>query len=222
MLKSVAVRGFLALGICCLTMAVASKADTLTPSSFASDTSATFDNVQIYYVDANPSANPWGIVSTCPSGCNANPLGSDSSTPFTTENITFRDSTGSATAGLDVTGGVFTIHSYGSTSLFTSGTDSAPQITGTAKTTLATYTAATDSFCANAACNNGGDPAIVVGLSQIAPDVFTVTSSSLEIAFSLGSGPATSTPEPSSLLMLGSGLFGMLGLGLGKRGFLVG
>jgi hypothetical protein len=38
----------------------AASADTLTPSSFVANTSATFNSVSVYYVDANPLANPWG------------------------------------------------------------------------------------------------------------------------------------------------------------------
>jgi hypothetical protein len=69
----------------------AASADTLTPSSFVANTSATFNNVNVYYVDANPLANPWGLTSTCSAGCNPDPIGSDSSTPFTSETVVLRD-----------------------------------------------------------------------------------------------------------------------------------
>jgi len=67
-----------------------------------------------------------------------------------------------------------------------------------------------DSFCAMSACNNGTDPTVPFMLAQVAPDVFTATSNSLEIAFSLTSG-TVSTPEPSVVLMLGMGLLGLMG-----------
>jgi len=191
------------------------KADTLTPTSFVANTSATFAGVDVYYVDANASANPWGITSTCPAGCNVNPLGSDSSTPFTVETVTLRDTGASGGAGLDVTGGVFTVHLFGSSSIFATGTDNAPQISNTAGTTVS-YSSSSDSFCALAACNNGTDPTVPFTLKQVAPDVFTATSNSLEIAFSLTSGP-TSTPEAPTSLLLGMGLLGLMGFGLSRK-----
>jgi hypothetical protein len=119
------------------------KADTLNPTSFIANTSATFANIDIYYVDANSSANPWGLTSTCPAGCNANPIGSDSSTPFSVETVVLRDTGASNAAGLDVTGGVFTIHLFGNTSLFTPGTDSNPQVSNTPGSSVS-YSAASD------------------------------------------------------------------------------
>jgi hypothetical protein len=205
----------LALALMCFAAAPNAKADTLTPTSFVANTSATFSAVDIYYVDANSSANPWGITSTCPAGCNPNPIGSDSSTPFTVETVTLRDTGATGGAGLDVSGGVFTIHLFGSSSIFATGTDNAPQISNTPGTTVS-YSSSSDSFCALAACNNGGDPTVPFTLKQVAPDVFTATSNSLEIAFSLSSG-AVSTPEAPTALLLGMGLLGVLGLGLGRQ-----
>src|SRR5271169_1753016 len=117
-------------------MAHSSKADTLTPTSFVSNTSATFSAVNVYYVDQNSLANPWGLTSACPVGCNVNPIGSDSSTPFTTETVVLRDIGVPNAAGLDVTGGVFTIHLFGNSSIFTSGTDNAPQVSNTKGTSV--------------------------------------------------------------------------------------
>jgi len=187
----------------------AASADTLTPSSFVANTSATFNSVSVYYVDANPLANPWGLTSTCPVGCNVNPIGSDGSTPSTVETIVLRDTGTPTSAGLDVTGGIFTVHLFGSNSIFTPGTDSAPVVSNT-KGTSVSYSSSLDSFCAMSACNNGTDPTVPFMLAQVAPDVFTATSNSLEIAFSLTSG-TVSTPEPSVVLMLGMGLLGLMG-----------
>lgn len=204
-----------ALALACFAAAPNVKADTLTPTSFVANTSATFGAVDIYYVDANSSANPWGITSTCSVGCNVNPIGPDSSTPFTVETVTLRDTGASGGAGLDVTGGVFTVHLFGSSSIFATGTDNAPQISNTAGTSVS-YSSSSDSFCALAACNNGGDPTVPFTLTQVAPDVFTATSNSLEIVFSLSSS-AISTPEAPTAFLLGMGLLGFLGLGLGRQ-----
>jgi hypothetical protein len=86
------------------------------------------------------------------------------------------------------------------------------------KGTSILYSSALDSFCAKAACNNGSDPAVPFTLAQAGPDVFTATSNSLEIAFSLSSGTSTvSAPESSVLLMLGMGLIGLAGFGVSLR-----
>jgi hypothetical protein len=204
-----------ALALVFFTGAPNAKADTLTPTSFVANTSATFSGVDVYFVDANSKANPWGLTSTCPVGCNVNPIGPDSSTPFTVENVTLRDTGATGGAGLDVTGGVFTVHLFGSSSIFATGTDSAPQISNTSGTTVS-YSSSSDSFCALAACNNGADPAVPFTLKQVAPDVFTATSNSLEIVFSLSSSP-TSTPEAPTAFLLGMGLLGFLGLGWGRQ-----
>jgi hypothetical protein len=195
-----------------LGVASTAPADTLTPTSFIANTSATFYNVEIYYVDTSASANPWGITSTCSAGCNTNPIGSDSSTPFTVETVVLRDTGTGDAAGLDVTGGIFTIDLYGPSSIFTSGTDSSPQISGSAGTTV-TYNSSGDVFCAGAYCNLGGDPVVTVTLAQVAPDVFTATSSSLEIVFGLPADIA----EPSSLAMLAMGLLAVTALSLRRR-----
>ena len=126
----------------------AASADTLTPSSFAANTSATFNSVSVYYVDASPLANPWGLTTTCPVGCNVNPIGSDGSTPSTVETIVLRDTGTPTSAGLDVTGGVFTVHLFGSNSIFTPGTDSAPAVSNT-KGTSVSYSSSLDPSAQN-------------------------------------------------------------------------
>jgi len=66
--------------------------------------------------------------------------------------------------------------------------------------------------------NHGGDPSDTFALISTGSGSFDINSASIDLKFTLGS--TTTTPEPSSLLMLGSGLLGLLGLGL-RRGSIV-
>jgi hypothetical protein len=64
--------------------------------------------------------------------------------------------------------------------------------------------------------NHGGDPADTFALITSGGGNFDVNSASIDLKFNLTPG-TTTTPEPSSLLMLGSGLLGLLGFGFRRR-----
>jgi len=63
----------------------------------------------------------------------------------------------------------------------------------------------------NNSCNTGSNPTVDVSYSA---GILTVSDDSIAYSFAL----PTSTPEPSSLLSLGSGLLGLLGFGFRRKG----
>ena len=101
------------------------------------------------------------------------------------------------------------------TGLTIGGTNAAPTITSGA---TGAYNAPLDQLCTLNdldnfnACNTGSSPTINV--SYIG-GLFKVTDDSLAFTFTLS---PVSSPEPSNLLALGSGLLGLLGFGLRRKG----
>jgi hypothetical protein len=182
--------------VLCLAAGQAAKADTLSPSSFTS-TTAVFTGVSVTAFD-----NGYPMSST-------NPL-------TTTDTITLYANGGSGlsvliacTSGCISTGNSASL--YGA-QIFT-GPTSAPVVTGTSFT----FNSASDSICDGGACNTTGDPNDIVKITLASPDQFTITSASINMSFTLG---PTTTPEPSSLLMLGSGVLGLFGFGLRRKAVL--
>jgi hypothetical protein len=174
----------------------AAKADTLTPNSFTAN-SATFTGVAVTAFD-----NGFPNSST-------NPL-------TTTDSVTFFANGGSGlsvqitcTSGCISTGNSASL--YGA-QIFT-GPTSAPVL---GPTTTFNFANALDSICDGGACNTTADPIDIVTITLASPDHFLITSASITMNFDLTGAPVT-TPEPSSLLMLGSGVLGLFGFGLRRK-----
>ncbi len=216
--KRISLLGVAASALFCLGFASSANADSFTPTS-ASGGTITFSSVKVYYVDATASANPWSVTSTCPVGCNANPFGSDASTPFETETVTFTDAAnGASQNGLTITGaGALSVYlgNPSGSSIFASGNTDNPMLVNVGAT-AGWATQVGNSWCGPTGCNNAGASLKLVSEGALG-DVFVLTDDSFALAFQLGSA---TTPEPSSLLMLGSGLLGLMGLGLRRKGII--
>jgi hypothetical protein len=108
-----------------------------------------------------------------------------------------------------------------SAGLVISGTNAAPTVLGGAS---GTYDQLYDQFCilesnkTTNSCNTnvpGSSNSVVVSYTDPG-GVFQITSNSLGANFTLTVTPVT-TPEPSVLLTLGSGLIGLLGFGIRRK-----
>jgi len=105
---------------------------------------------------------------------------------------------------------------YGPPAVFT-GSTTAPDISSTA---VIPFTNTLDKVNDGGAGNSGSDPGDNFNLVSLGLGNFDINSASINLTFTLptGSTPPPSVPEPSSLLMLGSGLLGLMGFGLRRQG----
>jgi hypothetical protein len=215
----------LALGLC-FAISHAAKADSFTGT--AGTGSVTFTGIDVYDVNANSASNPYGLTQvTCPGGgpCGANLGGS-----FEVASIIFFSDGGfviknSANAPNGNSEGAWENGTAPTTSIFTvSGSTLGSLMAGTSETASpSTFPTAfcpslptPAGWCYNGNDQGGGSVLTYQGMVNGISGVFTASDNSEEVAFNLP-GVVTS-PEPSSLLMLGSGLLGLMGLGFRRKG----
>jgi len=226
----------------CVGMSYVAKADSFTGVGVTGGVQ--FTGVDVYDVNTNSASNPFGVTAsscpgTAPNPCAFNLESTAGSGAFEVATVTFFSSGGfiinPAAAGSNATGSA-SGHTSGT---WENGTAPASSIFTATGTTLGGLTAGTSEtanpstipamFCANQQssttgwCFNGNDQGGVGTLQYLGntdpkgiSGVFTATDNSEEVVFALTSAP-TSTPEPSSLLMLGVGLLGLMGLGLRRK-----
>jgi len=197
-------------GLLCLGVLQSAKADAFTGT--------TFTGVTIYYVGSSATENPFGLTNSCGACANADPFGTGTNAfelgtvtfgsgtlTVTTANLSAAETspTGTSTANLTVGANVTAI---------ASGTAA---LLGTPVETWGTQ-ASGSAWCDGTACNDSGANLYFLPSGGSATgNVFYLQDNSLALAFQLG---PTSTPEPSSVLMLGGGLLGLMGLGLRRKG----
>ena len=188
-----------------LSCGAAVRADSFTATS-SSPGSSTFSNINVYYLNTQASSNPFGLTIPCSSGCNPNPF-TTGTPPSGIETVTLFDTTHSGGAGFSISGiTADQVTAMGSASIFM-GTDANPNVT------VGASISDTGTICAASACNGPSSP---ITLTYKGSGIFEVTDTSLNYVFSL-SNSTTSTPEPSTLLLLGSGLLGLVGLGVRRK-----
>jgi hypothetical protein len=190
------VMGLLSFG----TMSGAAKADNLpTPGGCSTATVACYTGVTVNGTDNGGHASTTTDTVLLWTSATS---GTESFEVECTSNCT--DGTNLFGNGVSLFGGPFLISST-SSPVVTSGVFS---YTGTGSGTLA------DSICAAQSCQT--QPIGGVTVTESAGGNFDVQSLSLNFSFTLGT-QTTSTPEPSSLLMLGSGLLGLMGFGFRRK-----
>jgi hypothetical protein len=205
----------------------AAKADSFTGT--AGTGSVVFTGIDVYDVNSNAASNPFGLTqTTCPGG---GPCGSNLGGGFEVASITFFSNGGfvirnTANAANGNSEGAWENGTAPSTSIFS--------VSGSTLGSLTAHTSETanpssfpTAFCPSVPtpvgwCFNGidqGGNSVLTYLGTVNgfSGVFTASDNSVEVAFNLTPAVVT-TPEPSSLLMLGSGLLGLMGLGLRRRG----
>jgi hypothetical protein len=241
MRKGFSLRVLAGVVVLCFAMAHPAKADSITGVSVTGGVQ--FTGVDVYDVNTNSASNPFGVTAsscpgTAPSPCFFNLETTAGTGTFEVATITFFSDGGfiiNPTTGSNATGSA-SGHTSGT---WENGTAPASSIFTASGTTLGGLSAGGKEtanpstvpamFCANQQnsttgwCFNGNDQGgvgILQYLGNTDPKgisgVFTATDNSEEVVFALTSAP-TSTPEPSSLLMLGSGLLGLMGWGLRRK-----
>lgn len=198
------------------------NAGTIIPSSFTADT-ATFNNITIWYVSANPLSNPFGLAN--PNGpAVANPvtsvMGNDGLHASSVETVVLK---GGATPGLDIGTGSVSVPNDVFLAALTgfqifSGPTSAPTLTPTI--TPFDFTASGD-FLGYRVASGAGDYAFNPGIQDIFVTIYdnnviSVLNSSIEVAFQLPGGTDNVVPEPGTLLLLGGGMMALV-FGLRRR-----
>jgi hypothetical protein len=209
LIKSIALVSML-----CLGLTYAAKADSIPVSGSA--TSDVFTGVDVFSV--TNSLNPFGVTpsvcpGTAPATCNQSEFGGG----FEVATVTF--GTGGAFSITETTpGGGHTVSVVGATPLTTiSGYCAAATSIFTPGASALTVGAGTEctSSSGSSWTVNGNSQGGAAILTYLGNGVFSAVDNSIEIAFQL---TTTSTPEPSSLLMLGSGILGLMGLGFRRKG----
>jgi hypothetical protein len=214
----------IAVAVLCSGAVYFAKADSFTPSS-GTGTSAVFTGVKVYNDDKDSVANPFGLTDpgNCRGNvCNENVFGTDTSLPFEVATITFFSNGGfTLTPTTGGSGNSSNVGDSANTSLFavsgTPGCASATSLVGSASSAGLAINASPTTECLTAGSwtLNGNPQSASTFLTYDGSGTFDVLDTSIHLAFSL---TPTSTPEPSSLLMLGSGLLGLIGFGLRRRG----
>jgi hypothetical protein len=205
--------------------AIAAKADTFSATAVAAsggNVGGAEFTANVYFLNANPASNPFGLTgSNCGSlgsdTCNGNPFSAHGFTigafPGQSATVIFGNST---TPGFALLGGTLDgVAVTGTSSLYT-GPDNAPTMTVGSSVFYQSGAYFDNGACNGTAagCNNSPTPVKLTYVEDInGMAVFTLTDTSFDYVFSI----PTSTPEPSSLLMLGSGVLGLLGMGFRRK-----
>jgi len=178
----------------------------------------------VYFLDNNPASNPFGLTaSNCgspapaPSTCNGNPFSAHGFTigafPGQAATVIFGDS---ATPGFDLLGGQLDGVAIGGTGTLLSGPDSTPTMTIGSAVFYSSGAYWDNGACNGTAsgCNSSATPVKLTYVEDFnGLAVFTLTDTSFDYVFSI----PVNSPEPSSLLMLGSGVLGLLGMGIRRK-----
>lgn len=208
--------------VLCFGMSYVAKADSFTGVGGSGNVS--FAGIDVYDVNSNSASNPFGLIQvTCPGGA---PCGADLGGGFEVATITFFSDGGFVIRN---TANAADGNSEGA---WENGTAPSPSIFSVSGNTLGSLAAVTSEiaspsafpsafcpsvptptgWCFNGNDQGGGSVLTYQGTVKGISGVFTASDNSEEVAFSLP------TPEPSSLLMLGSGLLGLMGLGFRRKG----
>jgi len=213
------IKGIALASVLCLGLTYSAKADAITPS-VGTATSDTFTGVDIYAVTG--SLNPFGVTPIiCPgtgSACAQNVFGT--TTPvFEVATVAFTSGGGFTVTETTPAGSGNTLSVVGTTPLITIAgyCTSASSIftTGASALTVGTGTECTADAAGTFKVNGNSNGTGSAILTYLGNGVFSVTDNSFQVAFQLTTTP---TPEASSLLMLGSGLLGLMGLAFRRKG----
>jgi hypothetical protein len=189
------------------------KADSFTGTIAGSN--VTFAGVDVYDVNSSASSNPFGITRiTCPGGA---PCGSNLGGGFEIATIIFTSTGGfiinpSSKASNGNSEGAWENTTPAATSIFSVSGSTLTVGTGSQSNNASSFGSVPScpsggtGWCFNGNDQNGGSV-----LTYLGNGVFTASDNSEEVAFSLNA------PEPSSLMMLGFGLLGLMGLGLRRK-----
>jgi hypothetical protein len=191
------------------------KADSFTGTAGTGD--VIFSGVDVYDVNSSASSNPFGLTQvTCRGG---GPCGSKLGGSFEVATIIFFSTGGfiinpSASASNGGSEGAWENTTPTTSSIFTvSGSTLGSVVAGTSEHVNPSSFGSVTSCPTGGTgwCFDGTDQGGDAVLTYVGNGVFTAADNSQEVAFSLP------VPEPSLLLMLGSGLLGLMGMGLRRK-----